>query len=152
MSKQNSIVGAISIILGVSIITLSRNMNMFDESGMPGDRFWPYCLAWIFIGLGLLQWIDVYKKRATSDIAVDLSSPPVRKVYLVTGIMAVYAVALCYAGFIASSLILIPTIMRIMGEKRPIFICIASALIVACIYVAFTIVFNSPLPESIFSE
>ncbi|MGC6389929.1 tripartite tricarboxylate transporter TctB family protein [Ewingella sp. S1.OA.A_B6] len=152
MCKQNNVVGAVSIIFGIAIIFFSRNMDMFDHAGIPGDRFWPFCLAWLLIGLGILQWIDVYKKRAASDAAVDLSSPAVRKVYLVTGIMAVYAVALCYAGFIASSLILIPVIMRIMGEKRPVFIFIASVLIVACIYVAFTVVFNSPLPESIFSE
>ena len=151
MRKQNMVVGAASVIFGIGIITLSRNMNMFDESGMPGERFWPWCLAWLFIALGIMQFIEVYKQRAASDVSVDLSSFPVRKAYGVAGIMGIYAVVLCYAGFIASTLILIPIIMRIMGEKRIGFICLASILIVACIYVAFTMVFNSPLPETMFS-
>lgn len=152
MRKQNIVVGAVSVIFGIGIITLSRNMNMFDDTGMLGERFWPFCLAWLFIALGVMQLIGVYKQREALDVPVDLSSFPVRKAYWVTGIMGIYAIALCYAGFIASTLVLIPIVMRIMGEKRIGFIAIASLLIVACIYIAFTMVFNSPLPESIFSE
>ncbi|MGK7284766.1 tripartite tricarboxylate transporter TctB family protein [Buttiauxella agrestis] len=82
----------------------------------------------------------------------NLSSYPVRKAYGVTVLMVIYAVALCFAGFIASSVILIPAIMWVMGERRPLFLAITTALIVLCIYVSFEVVFNSPLPESIFSE
>lgn len=152
MRKQNIVVGAVSVIVGLGIIVLSRDMHLFDESGMLGERFWPYCLAWLFIGLGVLQLINVYKQRAAVDISVDLSSAPVRKAYWVAGLMGVYAIALCYGGFIASSLILIPIVMRIMGEKRPSFLGVCSVLIVVCIYISFTMIFNSPLPESVFSE
>lgn len=152
MRKQNIVVGAVAVIFGLGIIMLSRDMPLFDESGMLGERFWPFCLAWLFIGLGVVQLINVYKQRATADISVDLSSAPVRKAYWVAGLMGVYAIALCYGGFIASSLILIPIVMRIMGEKRPWFLGVCSVLIVVCIYISFTMIFNSPLPESVFSE
>lgn len=153
MRTQNFFVGMFSLVLGIAIIFFSRNMPMFDENGILGERFWPYCLAWIFIGLGVLQWISDYFKLAASEKEkADLSSYPVRKAYGVTVLMVIYAIALCYAGFIVSSLILIPAIMWIMGERRPLFIVITTALIVLCIYVSFEVVFNSPLPESIFSE
>ncbi|UTJ48356.1 tripartite tricarboxylate transporter TctB family protein [Atlantibacter subterranea] len=152
MRKQNIVVGAVAVIFGLGIIMLSRDMPLFDESGMLGERFWPFCLAWLFIGLGVLQLINVYQQRAAGDTSVDLSSAPVRKAYWVAGLMGVYAIALCYGGFIASSLVLIPIVMRIMGEKRPWFLGVSSVLIVACIYIAFTMIFNSPLPESMFSE
>ncbi|MDA3133807.1 tripartite tricarboxylate transporter TctB family protein [Atlantibacter subterraneus] len=152
MRKQNIVVGAVAVIFGLGIIMLSRDMPLFDESGMLGERFWPFCLAWLFIGLGVLQLINVYQQRAAADTSVDLSSAPVRKAYWVAGLMGVYAIALCYGGFIASSLVLIPIVMRIMGEKRPWFLGVSSVLIVACIYIAFTMIFNSPLPESMFSE
>lgn len=155
MRTQNIFVGMFSLVLGIAIIFFSRNMPMFDESGILGERFWPYCLAWLFIGLGVIQWISVYLQcaNATADSEkADLSSFPVRKAYGVTVMMVIYAVALCYAGFIASSLILIPAIMWVMGERRPLFIAVTTALIVLCIYVSFEVVFNSPLPESIFSE
>ncbi|TNV16477.1 tripartite tricarboxylate transporter TctB family protein [Buttiauxella sp. B2] len=155
MRTQNIFVGMFSLVLGVAIIFLSRNMPMFDENGILGERFWPYCLAWLFIGLGVIQLISVYLQRANAaanNEKADLSSFPVRKAYGVTVLMVIYAVALCYAGFIASSLILIPTIMWVMGERRPLFLAVTTALIVLCIYVSFEVVFNSPLPASIFSE
>ena len=36
-----------------------RDMSMFDEYGVPGERFWPYGLAILFILLGIFQWIGV---------------------------------------------------------------------------------------------
>lgn len=155
MRTQNIFVGMFSLVLGIAIIFFSRDMPMFDENGILGERFWPYCLAWLFIGLGVIQWISTYLQltNATAENEkADLSSFPVRKAYGVTVLMVIYAVALCYAGFIASSLILIPAIMWVMGERRPLFIAVTTALIVLCIYVSFEVVFNSPLPESIFSE
>lgn len=153
MRTQNIFVGMFSLVLGIAIIFLSRNMPMFDENGILGERFWPYCLAWLFIGLGIIQCISTYFQGAgENNQKADLSSFPVRKAYGVTVLMVIYAIALCYAGFIASSLILIPAIMWVMGERRPLFIAATTALIVLCIYVSFEIVFNSPLPESIFSE
>ncbi|HKM97178.1 MAG TPA: tripartite tricarboxylate transporter TctB family protein [Buttiauxella sp.] len=153
MRTQNIFVGMFSLVLGIAIIFLSRNMPMFDENGILGERFWPYVLAWLFIGLGLIQWVSVYLQSGTvKSEKADLSSLPVRKAYGVTVLMVIYGVALCYAGFIASSLILIPAIMWVMGERRPLFLAIVTALIVLCVYVSFEIVFKSPLPESIFSE
>jgi len=153
MRTQNFFVGMFSLVLGIAIIFLSRDMPMFDENGILGERFWPYALAWLFIGLGVIQWISIYLQRNTADSEkADLSSYPVRKAYGVTVLMVIYAVALCFAGFIASSVILIPAIMWVMGERRPLFLAITTALIVLCIYVSFEVVFNSPLPESIFSE
>lgn len=153
MRTQNFFVGMFSLVLGIAIIFLSRNMPMFDENGILGERFWPYALAWLFIGLGVIQWISIYLQRLTADNEkADLSSYPVRKAYGVTVLMVIYAVALCYAGFIASSVILIPAIMWVMGERRPLFLAITTAMIVLCIYVSFEVVFNSPLPESVFSE
>jgi membrane-associated HD superfamily phosphohydrolase len=155
MRTQNIFVGMFSLVLGIAIIFFSRDMPMFDENGILGERFWPYCLAWLFIGLGVIQWISTYLQRTNATAEnekADLSSFPVRKAYGVTVLMVIYAVALCYAGFIASSLILIPAIMWVMGERRPLFIAVTTALIVLCIYVSFEVVFNSPLPESIFSE
>ncbi|RPH28533.1 tripartite tricarboxylate transporter TctB family protein [Buttiauxella warmboldiae] len=153
MRTQNFFVGMFSLILGIAIIFFSRNMPMFDENGILGERFWPYALAWLFIGLGIIQWLSIYFQRSAANREkADLSSYPVRKAYGVAALMVIYAVALCYAGFIVSSLILIPAIMWVMGERRPLFLAITTALIVLCIYISFEVVFNSPLPESIFSE
>lgn len=153
MRKFNILIGAFSVLLGLMILYLSRDMSMFDEYGVPGERFWPYGLAWLFIGLGVLQWIEVVVHRVNiMDTLVDLTSVSVRRAYCVAIVMALYGILLNYAGFIVASLILTPVIMWMMGERRIWFLALITFVIVAVIYVSFTMIFNSPLPISEFLE
>lgn len=153
MRKMNILVGAFSVLFGLLILYLSKDMSMFDEYGVPGERFWPYGLAWLFIGLGVLQWIEVAVRRLSLvDATVDLGSISVRRAYLVAVVLALYGVLLNYAGFIIASVVLIPVLMWMMGERRPGFIAVMTVAIVAVIYVSFTLIFNSPLPISEFLE
>lgn len=153
MRKFNILIGAFSVLLGLMILYLSRDMRMFDEYGVPGERFWPYGLAWLFIGLGVLQWIEVVIHRVNiMDTLVDLTSVSVRRAYYVAIVMALYGILLNYAGFIVASLILTPVIMWMMGERRIWFLALITVVIVAVIYVSFTMIFNSPLPISEFLE
>lgn len=147
MNKINTIIGFISVACGLMIIYLSRDMSMFDEYGVPGERFWPFGLALLFILLGVLQWINVIVDRVKHSASrVDLSSTAVRRAYGLSGLMILYTCALYYLGFIISTLLLIPIIMWIMNERRIKFLVVSSALIVLAVYVSFDIVFNSPLP------
>lgn len=152
MRKWNLLIGLCSIGLGGLMLFLSRNMAMFDASGVPGERFWPYGLAWLFIVLGLFQWIAVIKDRYQVDIAVDLSSVYVRRPLILGAMAVVFGVLLNYAGFLVSALLFIPGVMLFMNERRPWFIVLSTLCIVVVIYCAFTYLFNSPLPTSVFSE
>ncbi|MBK5143667.1 tripartite tricarboxylate transporter TctB family protein [Budviciaceae bacterium BWR-B9] len=153
MRKLNILVGLLSVLLGGVIMYLSRDMSMFDQYGVPGERFWPYGLAWLFIGLGVLQWIEVAVQRAkTAGVSVDLTSLPVRRAYVLAIVMVLYGVLLNYTGFIVASLLLSPVVMWMMGERRAWFLALISVVIVATIYVSFTLIFNSPLPVSEFLE
>ncbi|QBH94983.1 tripartite tricarboxylate transporter TctB family protein [Limnobaculum zhutongyuii] len=153
MRKLNILVGLLSVLLGGAIMYLSREMSMFDQFGVPGERFWPYGLAWLFIGLGVLQWIEVAVQRVkTAGVSVDLTSLPVRRAYVLAIVMVLYGVLLNYTGFIVASLLLSPVVMWMMGERRAWFLALISVVIVATIYVSFTLIFNSPLPVSEFLE
>lgn len=153
MRKLNILVGLLSVLLGGAIMYLSREMSMFDQYGVPGERFWPYGLAWLFIGLGVLQWIEVAVQRVkTAGVSVDLTSLPVRRAYVLAIVMVLYGVLLNYTGFIVASLLLSPVVMWMMGERRAWFLALISVVIVATIYVSFTLIFNSPLPVSEFLE
>lgn len=153
MRKLNILVGLLSVLLGGAIMYLSRDMSMFDQYGVPGERFWPYGLAWLFIGLGVLQWIEVVVQHAkTAGVSVDLTSLPVRRAYVLAIVMVLYGVLLNYTGFIVASMLLSPVVMWMMGERRAWFLALISVVIVATIYVSFTLIFNSPLPVSEFLE
>ncbi|MCL2899540.1 tripartite tricarboxylate transporter TctB family protein [Brenneria tiliae] len=152
MRKFNILIGLISVGMGGLILLLSKDMSMFDEYGVPGERFWPYGLAWLFIGLGILQWAVVIKDRLSTDKPVDLSSKFVRLTYILSAIAVVYGIALYWAGFILSAIIFIPITMLFMNERRIGYIALSTILIVAAVYLSFTYLFNSPLPTSVFSE
>ncbi|WP_409306842.1 tripartite tricarboxylate transporter TctB family protein [Pectobacterium sp. B1J-3] len=152
MRKFNILIGFISVGLGGLILFLSKDMSMFDEYGVPGERFWPYGLAWLFIGLGILQWFVVIKDRLAADKPVDLSSKFVRLTYVLSMIAVIYGVVLYWAGFILSAIVFIPVTMLFMNERRTWYIALSTLLIVAAVYFSFTYLFNSPLPTSVFSE
>lgn len=153
MHKQNVFVGIISIVLGITVLYLSQHMSLIDEYGVPGERFWPYGLAWLFIGLGGLQCISVLLEyRKVSKTMADLSSPAVRSAYSVAVVMVLYASIMMFVGFLVGTLLLIPTMMWMMGERRVVHFIGISAAIVVFIYVFFTLIFNSPLPAPVFLE
>lgn len=154
MQKANTFVGAITVLFGLTILYLSRDMSMFDEYGVPGERFWPYGLACLFIGLGVLQWIEVVIKHLTKapNARVKLISPSMLRAYLTAVVMLVYGVMLYFLGFIIASLLLVPFVMWMMGEKRSWFLVLTSVAIVTVIYVFFEVIFNSPLPISVFAD
>ncbi|PWC22914.1 tripartite tricarboxylate transporter TctB family protein [Brenneria roseae subsp. roseae] len=152
MRKFNILIGLMSVGMGGLILFLSKDMSMFDEYGVPGERFWPYGLAWLFIGLGILQWVVVVKDRLATDKPVDLSSKFVRLTYVLSIIAVVYGIVLSWAGFILSAMIFIPVTMLFMNERRTWYIALSTLLIVTAVYLSFTYLFNSPLPTSVFSE
>lgn len=152
MRKFNILIGLMSVGMGGLILFLSKDMSMFDEYGVPGERFWPYGLAWLFIGLGILQWFVVVKDRLATDKPVDLSSKFVRLTYVLSIIAVVYGIVLSWAGFILSAMIFIPVTMLFMNERRTWYIALSTLLIVTAVYLSFTYLFNSPLPTSVFSE
>lgn len=153
MNKINTIIGIISIVFGFLIIYFSRNMSMFDEYGVPGERFWPFGLALLFIFLGFLQFISVAIDKCKHVIqSVDLTSTAVTRAYRLSILIILYAIGLHYLGFILSSLITIPIIMWVMNQKRMKTLALATVLIIGSIYVSFDIVFNSPLPTSVFLD
>lgn len=152
MRKYNILIGLFSLLFGVLILYLSRNMAMFDEYGVPGERFWPFGLACLFIALGILQWISVFIHRAAADRDIDFSSPGVRRAYVLSLVAIVYAIALGYLGFAISSLLFIPATMVLMNEKRPWYIALTSIVMVIVIWLFFTQLFNSPLPVPEFLE
>jgi len=153
MNKINTIIGIISIVFGSLIIYLSRDMSMFDEYGVPGERFWPFGLALLFIFLGFLQCLNVIIDRVKHVTqTVDLTSTAVTRSYFLSSLIVLYAIGLYFLGFIISSLIIIPIIMWMMNERKVKMLALASVCIVCAVYVFFDMVFNSTLPISVFLD
>ena len=62
-------------------------------------------------------------------------------------IMLVFCVLLKLFGFIIASVFMIPAIMALMGERRPLVLAGVTAGVLVFIYVVFAMVLNLPLPK-----
>ncbi len=153
MLRLNITVGAFSVGFGALILFFSQHMSMFDEYGVPGERFWPFGLAWLFIALGVFQWIETLCLRhKQAGQHVNLASPGACRAYVAAVVAIVFGIILDHTGFVIASLLFVPTLMTLMGERRVWFIATVTIVTVATIYVFFTLVFNSPLPTADFLQ
>jgi hypothetical protein len=149
MKKYNAVISVLSVGLGCLILYLSRDLVRITEDNIPGEKFWPEIIAWLFIILGLILFITETILASKGNQKVDLSSISVRKAYLAGAISITYALLLIYIGFIPATILFIPSIMLIMGEKKVIRIILSSLVITIAIYLIFNIIFHSELPVSI---
>ena len=153
MKKYDFAVAIASILLGCLVLYLSVDLSGHDEHGVPGESFWPRIIALLFIFLGGLQAIATFFTRRTKDYAkVDLSSPAVRMAYVSAFVSAVYGLLLLLAGFVAATLVFIPVMTTLMGERRFWVSAVSAVAVTGVIYFFFAVVFNSTLPASLFME
>jgi len=153
MKRCNVGVAIVSIALGILILWLSKDLSGYDEHGVPGERYWPAIIAWILIGLGLLQFLELWLTPGLNgDKSVDLHSPAVRMAYLGAGVSTLYGILLLGAGFELATLVFVPVLMRLMGERRIIALTVTPIVVVGTIYIFFTQIFNTTLPVSVIFE
>lgn len=153
MKKFNIVVAVVSLVFGVLVLYLSRNLSGYDEHGVPGENYWPSIIAWLLIVLGALQFVELWlTPKANAKRQVDLCSPAVRMAFIAAAASAVYGVLLLFSGFEIATLIFIPCLMALMGERRVVSLMLTPIAVVATIHVFFTQVFNTTLPVSMFYE
>jgi len=153
MKRCNVAVAIVSIALGILVLWLARDLSGYDEHGVPGERYWPAIIAWLLIGLGVLQFLELWLRPGLNgDKSVDLHSPAVRIAYLGAGVSALYGALLLATGFEIATLVFVPALMALMGERRIIALTVTPIVVVGTIYFFFTQVFNTTLPVSVFFE
>lgn len=153
MKKYNLVVSLTSVLLGCLVLYLSAALSGYDEHGVPGERYWPSAIAWLFIMLGALQALVAWRaSEGDAGRLVDLRSPAVRKAYMAALIAAIYGLLLLCVGFVIATLAFIPAMMTLMGERRPWVGAVTAIVVVSVIYVFFAQIFNTTLPASIIFE
>ena len=153
MKIHDIAVSIASILLGCLVLYLSADLSGQDEHGVPGESFWPRIIAWLFIFLGGLQAVvTLLARKAKNDARVELTSPAVRMAYVSAFVSAFYGLLLLFAGFVIATLVFIPVMTTLMGERRPWVSTVAAIAVTGAIYFFFTWVFHSSLPTSLLLE
>ncbi|WP_176084030.1 tripartite tricarboxylate transporter TctB family protein [Martelella sp. HB161492] len=153
MRKYNILVALFAVVFGLAIFWFSRNLTTANADGVPGEAFWPHLIAWLLIGLGVLQVIEVVAFPAINAARdVQFATPGHLWAYLSAFIAICAAALMVWAGFVIAALILMPLIMIIMGEKRPLVVGLTTVVAVGVIWFFFVHIFNITLPTLWFLE
>lgn len=151
MKKYNFGISAFILFLSFFIFYKTKD---FDKivSKAPGAGFWPRILAIVLIILSVLLFIETLlkEKKASSDAPFEFKSKAMKRVYIMIGIFVIYALILYLGGFVIASLLFIPAVMYLLGERNKKKLLGASVIITGIVYFLFTILLHITLPQSVF--
>ena len=144
MKKCNYVISAVAAVLGVAIWALSAGLGIgFKEEGGISAGTWPAITGGIMVGAALILLVmTLVNRKKYEEMEVVLGLPANRRVYLVMGIMVL--------GLYISGLILIPALMWVLGERNKKKTAIVTIVALAAIYVIFSLILGTKLPEPFF--
>lgn len=122
--------------------------------------FWPYAIAWGVILSSALLLLEVSTLKVpsgeeddTAEAQYQLATLPafLRTVVMIFALFLFYFV-LTHLGIVASSIVLMPTMMLFFGEKNWKYILPLSVLLPIVLYLFFLHVAGIPMPLGIFEN
>ena len=119
----------------------------------PGSAIWPRCLAVLLAVLSVGMVIEGFVGKAyrNNNEAPHQSSrvPEMKGVYWMLLIFAVYCVVLRFGGFILASVIFIPSVMWVLGERKWLRAILVGIIATAAIYALFKFGLRVRLPQGV---
>jgi hypothetical protein len=153
MKKCNYVISAVSAVLGISIMFMSKQLSIDFTKYGPGAGFWPFILGLLLALIGVLLIITtIVNKKKLEAIPVVLNETGNKKVYIMMGIITVFCVFLSILGFYISILLFLPVNMLLMGIKNKKKIVLSTLIIIVSVYVVFELVLKTTLPKPFFLE
>ena len=147
MKKINLIVSAIFMLLGVGIITIAMGYPTAEQygTGVPGPGLWPIVISIVMIGCALMLAVKSLRMPAEEDVKVELWNENTIRVYIVMGMLFLYAAVLKLLGFLLATVILEFVLIQWFAKKK-YWVTAAIALVVTLvIYCVFKFVLNVPI-------
>lgn len=153
MASCNFIVSILGIMIGASIMMAASEFSLqFTENG-PGPGFWPFSLGLaLTIAAVLLLGYTISDRKKLSEQLVALTLPANKRVYVAMAIITVYCVLINVLGFYPASIFLIPAIMKLMDLHGKKIIAMTTIGTIAFIYVIFSVLLHTQMPQSMFLE
>lgn len=139
------------MLLGGAIMQASLAFPMAFTQNGPGPGFWPFSLgAGICLAALILLIHNAMNRFEIAAQAVSLTTPSNMRVYLLMGIIVVFCGLISLLGFYGAGLVLIPAVMLLMDFKDKKIIALTTVGTLGFIYIVFSMVLSTKLPESIF--
>ena len=153
MANCNFVVSILGMMIGAAIMNAASEFPLeFTENG-PGAGFWPFALGTaLTIAAVVLLVYTISNKKELSKELVALTLPANMRVYMMMAIMVVYVGLINVLGFYPASALLIPTTMKLMDFHNKKVIAITTVGTIAFIYLVFSVLLHTQMPQSMFLE
>ena len=156
MKKWN--IGAAAIFFAISVFVFISTAEYAHPIGAntigqdPGSAIWPRCLAVLLAVLSVGMVIEGFVGKAyrnSNEVPINVKSPEMKGVYWMLLIFAVYCVVLRFGGFILASVIFIPSVMCVLGERKCLHAILVGIIATAAIYALFKFGLRVRLPQGV---
>lgn len=153
MASCNLIVSILGMMIGASIMMAASEFPLeFTENG-PGPGFWPFALGTaLTLAAVVLLGYTLTNKKELSQQMVALTLPANMRVYMMMGVIVVYVGLINVLGFYPASALLIPATMKLMDFNDKKVIAMTTVGTIAFIYVIFSLLLHTQMPQSMFLE
>lgn len=145
--------------VAVVVIVMSGRMPP-PLAGSMGPGFWPGFLGYVLLVLGVVLFVQTLikrhlelRRRKNSGRDEPPPAPPIqfssrgmRGVYVLFAIFAVFVAVLAKASFLAATVVFVPGVMRLLGEKRPAVIAAMTVGAPIAVYIIFVRILGIALP------
>ena len=153
MANCNFLVSILGILIGAAIMNAASEFPLaFTENG-PGAGFWPFTLgAALAVAAVVLLVYTFTAKAELSKQTVALTLEANKRVYVMMGIVTVYCALISVLGFYPASALLIPATMKLMDFHNKKVIAMTTVGTIAFIYIIFSLLLHTQMPQSMFLE
>ncbi|MBQ7020967.1 MAG: tripartite tricarboxylate transporter TctB family protein [Phascolarctobacterium sp.] len=153
MANCNFVVSILGMMIGAAIMNAASEFPLeFTENG-PGAGFWPFALGTaLTIAAVVLLIYTISNKKELSKELVALTLPANMRVYMMMAIIVVYVGLINVLGFYPASALLIPATMKLMDFHNKKVIAMTTIGTIAFIYLVFSVLLHTQMPQSMFLE
>ena len=153
MANCNFLVSILGMMIGAAIMNAASEFPLaFTENG-PGAGFWPFTWgAALAVAAVVLLVYTFTAKAELSKQTVALTLEANKRVYVMMGIVTVYCSLISVLGFYPASALLIPATMKLMDFHNKKVIAMTTVGTIAFIYIIFSLLLHTQMPQSMFLE
>ena len=153
MANCNFVVSILGMMIGAAIMNAASEFPLEFTENDPGAGFWPFALGTaLTIAAVVLLVYTISNKKELSKELVALTLPANMRVYMMMAIIVVYVGFINVLGFYPASALLIPATMKLMDFHNKKVIVMTTVGTIAFIYLVFSVLLHTQMPQSMFLE
>lgn len=151
MKKYNIGISALLIVLSVLVIRSSLQSGAAVQGTAMGPGVWPMILSIVMILLSVILMVQtlVRPRPEGEEKPIDFASSGMKRIYILVGLLALFCLLIKLFGFYVAIVYLIPSVMFLLGERRPAMLIGLTVGIVVFIVIVFVVLLQLKMPGGI---